>query len=264
MEFPPLYAKEISKISALYHERRGLSTAFQLYLAMTAQEIVQCDNLPQPMAWMACQFSSYHKGIGNLPPKLPKGSLLILNDMTPFAEHDSKIIRDQLFSTAEQLQCSGILLDLLREPEEETRNLCRSLSREPPCPVVIPEAYWEKEMHAPVLLPPVPLLTPHGEYLEPWKKESVWLEFAFDEQTVTVTEQGASLRIGRPKADLPVHSHKDLSCSYQISVDPERAEFYLFRTQGDLEALVEESEKLGVRAGIGLYQQFRQRKNPQT
>ena len=231
---------------------------------MTAQEFTCCGNPPEAPAWMACQFSPYHRGITNIPDHFPGNCPLILNDMTPFSSHDPSVIRNQLFAEAERLRSSGILLDLLRQPIPETRDLCRLLCREPPCPVIVPEAYWEKEMNAPVFLPAVPLLKPLDTYLAPWKDEAIWLECACDEQTVTVTEKGAALCTETPDPELPAHYHTKLHCTYHISVSRDRAVFHLNRSWDELEDLLKEAEKLGVQAAVGLYQQFRQRKNPQT
>lgn len=241
-----------------------MSTAFPMYLAMTAQEFTHCDVFPEHVAWMACQFSPYHKGLSNLPQSLPEDSLLILNDMTPFSDHNTEKIRDELFSTVEKLHCSGILLDFLRHPEPETVSLCRKLCQDPPCPVAVPETYWEKDMRTPVFLPAPPLLKSLKEYISSWKEESVWLEFACESQSVTITEKEAILGSLSCNPGLPVHEDKALHCAYRISVSGDHADFYLSREPKHLDALLLEAETLGIQAGIGLFQQFGHEKNPQA
>ena len=66
------------------------------YLAMTPAEFNSVSQPPPDFAYMACHFSPYGTGLGNLPTVLPPESLLILNDRTPIHGHDPQRIFDQL------------------------------------------------------------------------------------------------------------------------------------------------------------------------
>jgi hypothetical protein len=85
-----------------------------LYLAMTAAEFSSCDPLPQHPAWMSCRFSSSGNGLCNLPPILPEGTLLIIDDQTPPAGHDAFLVRRQLEEILNSHLCAGLLLDFQR------------------------------------------------------------------------------------------------------------------------------------------------------
>ena len=95
--------------------------AIRSFLAMTAAEFATAGTLPEYVAWMACHFSPYGTGLTNLPPTLPPGSLLILNDRIPICGHDPERIAGQLLQTAETTQCTGVLLDFQCASEENVR-----------------------------------------------------------------------------------------------------------------------------------------------
>ena len=66
------------------------------YLALTAAEFANANQLPEKIAWMACHFSCYGTGLSNFPEDLPGGSVIILNDRTPPDKHDPQRILEQL------------------------------------------------------------------------------------------------------------------------------------------------------------------------
>ena len=81
------------------------------YLAMTEAEIRAAATLPDHLAFMACHFSPYGIGLVNIPQRLPRGSILIVNDRVPVLHHDPQVVLRQLQEVGRQLSLRGILLD---------------------------------------------------------------------------------------------------------------------------------------------------------
>ena len=233
-----------------------MSTAFPLYLAMTAAEFSACDKLPPFPAWMACHFSCYGTGLSNMPETLPDGAMLIVNDRTPVLGHDPDLIASQLTQMAEQWQLDSILLDFQRQGYAETAAIARAILEAHPCPVGVSDRY-ATELTCPVFLPPPPMDCPLDVYLAPWRGREVWLEAALGCQTITVTESGSQYgpvlsEEGKP----PRFEEPLLMCHYRIDLTPNQADFTLFRTRTDLDKLLQAAEKLGVTKAVGLYQEL--------
>lgn len=226
-----------------------------LYQAMTSSEFLSADKLPAHVAWMACHFSPYATGISNLPKALPEGSLLILNDRTPIHSHDPKLISQQLRTAIAEFSCAGVLLDFQQQNNSELSALCSDLIDTLPCPVALPEYYTENS--APIFLPPVPLDCSLTSYLASWEGREIWLETALDGCVITLTEQGAIHRPYSP-ADPPANSFPDaqLHCHCHITEAEKEASFFLYRTQRDLDELLEEAKSFGVTHAVGLYQEL--------
>ena len=224
------------------------------YLAMTAQEFRHTTPYP---AWMACHFAAGGCGLSNLPQDLPEGTLLILDDATPFSHHDPKRILEQL-QNALAWHPAGLLLDLQRPGSEDVSKLCELLTHELPCPVIVSELY-AKELTCPVLLSPPPLLTTLSKHLAPWTGREIWLEAALDGQVITVTEEGStavSCDIGQ--LPTPWFQDKTYFCRYHWVLEDRTARFTLIRTREDLQALLDTAEKLGVKGAVGLYQELKE------
>lgn len=220
------------------------------YLAMTQAEFTACSSLPEHIAWMACHFSPYGTGLTNLPPALPSGSMVILNDRVPMAGHDPETVLHQL----QRLEPHCLLLDFQHPPEPETLDLARFLVQKRSCPVGVPAAYG-KDWDCPLFLPPPPLDTPPEAYLSPWQGREIWLEIGLDAMTYTVTEQGA---IAGPLSVIPENGQFDeaLFCHYRMDVTPEQAVFSLWRTGKDLDGLLETAKSHGVTKAAGLWQEL--------
>ena len=229
--------------------------AFPLYLAMTATEIQKNPRLPAHLAYMACHFSPYSTGLSNPPTQLPGESLLMLNDRTPICGHDPEIVVVQLCQWYELFDCSGILLDFQRPNCAETAALTAHIVESLPCPVAVSEAY-AAFLPCPVLLQPVPLDIPITEYLLPWNSREIWLEVALDAIEITLTPEGCQ-RINIPHQNLDDGFYDEqLHCHYRIQVQENQARFTLFRTREDLDALLQEAERLGVTRAVGLWQEL--------
>ncbi len=223
-----------------------------LYLAMTAAEIGTNSSLPLNLAWMACHFSPYGTGLSNLPQALPAGSMLILNDRTPVADHDPEVIVSQLQDITENFGCSRLLLDFQRPGETRTRQIAERILQELPCPVAVSE-YYTEGLDCPIFLPPVPLWKTAEEYIKPWTGREIWLEAALDGAQITVTEQGATfLPCPAPEAPLP-HFDNDLCCHYGTELTDSAAVFTLQRTRDDLQKLLNNEN---IACFVGLYQEL--------
>ena len=233
-----------------------MSTAFPLYLAMTAAEFSSCDQLPSTPAWMACHFSCYGTGLSNIPETLPKGAMLILNDRTPVYGHDAGLIVAQLTQMAEQWQLDSILLDFQRQNNQETASIARSIAEALPCPVGVSDSY-AATLSCPVFLPPPPMHCKISEYLAPWNGRELWLEAALGNQTITITESGSQYGPVLPGEDIqPCFEEQQLLCHYRITLSQTQADFTLFRTREDLDTLLQAAEALGVTKAVGLYQEL--------
>lgn len=227
------------------------------YLAMTAAEMAAF-SLPENAfpAYMACHFSPYGTGLSNIPAQLPDGSMLIVNDRTPFHGHDPEQILEQLQKILRQAPFDCLLLDLEREGIEEYTALCRVLIAQLPCPVGVSTLYAEG-LDCPVFLPPVPLDVPLEEYIAPWKGRELWLDIAPEAACVTVTESGSSIA-HIPFSPPPENAFYDesLHCRYRSEVSENEIKFLLWRDQARLEALLKEAQALGIAKCIGLFQEL--------
>ena len=224
--------------------------ALPRYLALTAAEFTACSPIPEHPAWMACHFSTYGTGLCNLPPDLPEDAIVILNDRIPPHRHDGDYILRQL----SVLSCSAILLDFQRPHSEETSQLVRAIVEAETRPVGV-TPYYCKDLNCPVFLPPIPPDIAPSDYLAPWQGREIWLEASLDGLVWTVTEQGSqSAPLLRP----PDKGQKDeaLMCHYRIELLGDRAEFSLWRTPEDLNALLETATAFGVTRAVGLWQEL--------
>ena len=228
--------------------------AIPLYLAKTAAEFAQIAKQPEHLAWMACHFSPYGTGITNLPSMLPKNSLLILNDRTPVHGHDPNRVKDTVDAIVEQQKCCGVLLDFQRPDLPETTQIIRELLSLP-CPVCV-SALYAKGLDCPVFLPPVPLTATVEEHLAPWQDREIWLETALESLQCRVTEKGS---VFTPNAMpiSPKQKESHMHCHYHIDIEENSAMFTIWRTTGDLQELLLEAERYGVKQAVGLWQELK-------
>ena len=224
-----------------------------LYLSMTAAEFAGCLKFPDHMAWMACHFSPYSTGLTNLPARLPKGAILILNDRTTIHGHDPKQVRQMLADTAAAFACSGVLLDLQQPDNPEAREIIREVLTLP-CPVCVSDIY-AKELDCPVFLPPVPLTVSPKDHFAPWQGREIWLEAAEDSTVFTVDKDGCHSKTHPPSENFPFRD-APLCCHYRIESQEDCIRFYLRRTKEDLADLLALSAAFGVTTGVGLWQEL--------
>ncbi|MBO5317267.1 MAG: hypothetical protein J6A74_02360 [Oscillospiraceae bacterium] len=241
-----------------------MSMGLACYLAMTAAEFQNAQELPRHIAWMACHFSGHNTGLSNLPASLPADSVLILNDRIPIAGHDPHLIGQQLGSVAESFALKGILLDFERSGEPALADLSAYLVREVSCPVIVSWLY-AKELDCPVFLPPPALHTPLQQHLQPWRGRKIWLELAMQGQAATVTTDGCTLE-DIPLPVLPEESFYDRECCsrYHWHLEEDAAVFTMARQYPELIQLEEDARSMGVTQTVGLYQQLGYTETEQT
>ncbi len=226
------------------------------YLAMTAAEFSTCEHLPAHIAWLACHFSPSGPGLSNIPKALPKHSLLMVDDSTPFQNHQSEYIIQQLQEAISSFDVQAIILDLQRPDDPDVQALVSLLQQALPCPVAAPPEYTQRDF--PVFLPPCPLNKPLKAHLAPYQGRQVWLDAAPLPMQITVTGKGCTYQT------LPVsqccdapHRESTLHCNYSISAEDDRITFTLCRDADAFHDWLQEAESLGVSAAIGLYQEWR-------
>lgn len=223
-----------------------------LYLAMTAAEISKKSSLPPNLAYMACHFSPYSTGLSNLPTELPPDSMLIVNDRIPVQNHDPVKIREQLEQLIGRFRISGLLLDLQRPNEPQTRNIVKALL-ELPCPVAVTEQYADG-LDCAVFIS-MPAHTPPEQLVKTWQGRSLWLEAATDPLCVTLTEEGAHVSQEAPPADYPFRDDT-LMCHYKTQVLEDQIRFHLRRDRQDLDDLLNHAPTLGFSCAVGLWQEL--------
>ena len=224
------------------------------YLAMTPAEFNSVSQPPPDFAYMACHFSPYGTGLGNLPTVLPPESLLILNDRTPIHGHDPQRIFDQLKDVLAYFSCRGLLLDLQQESGEALPLIQKLLTL--PCPVIV-SALFAEQLDCPIFLPPVPLLISVEDYLTPYHGREIWLETALDGLQLTLTTDGChSFPLPMPSDDPMPHRDTELCCHYRVETTAQAAIFTLRRTKKDLDTLIQRANALGIAGTVGLYQEL--------
>lgn len=223
------------------------------FLAQTAAEIHF--SLPEgtKKAWMACHFSSYGRGLSNLPESLPPGSMVILNDRIPIFGHDPNRVAAELSALAERLEISHIFLDFQRPGNEETAGVVRAVTQTLPCPVGVSEAY-ASQVDCAVCLGPVPPHLGAEEWICPWEGRKIWLEMAPVCRTYRIREDGCTWEDTALCAQFPLWDER-AKCRYRIEVGEEAVHFSLQRGPRELE-LLRNTE--GIECFVGLYQEFAQ------
>ena len=225
-----------------------------LYLAMTAAEIQNSSALPERIAWMACHFSAYGKGISNAPASLPPGSALILNDRIPPFGHDPAIVARELAETIEQTGAQRLLLDFQRPGIPLLGKITHAVIAAVPCPVAV-STHYGQALTCPVFLLPK-LHKPLGEQLQAYAGREIWLEAALEYWEVTVTAQGSHfLEIPPEDGEFP-HVEESLHFRYRTQVAHDHVRFTLSRDEEQLRAHLAQAAELGVRCAFGLYQQL--------
>lgn len=230
--------------------------AIACYLAMTAAEFLSCSQLPPHIGWLACHFSPSGSGLSNLPDVLPTNSVLIVDDSTPFYQHQRELILRQLQDAVAALDAKAVILDFQRLGDPDVKELTAVLQNELPCPVAAPPAYAENG--APVFLPPAPLYLPLSRWLAPYRGREIWLDAAPIPTKITVTTKGCQYQpIPMENVCNTPHLDSSLHCRYGTEIRQDSVIFTLARDEECFQSWLWEAESLGVAAVIGLYQEFR-------
>ena len=229
--------------------------AIACYLAMTAAEFSACNNLPAHVGWLACHFSPSGPGLSNLPKNLPPQSLLIIDDSTPFHEHQSDVILRQLQEIISALDVHAVLLDFQRPSTPDVQKLVAVLQEQLSCQVLAPPQYVTD--HSPLFVPPCPLNIPLEKHLAPYQGREIWLDVAPLPVQITVTEKGTATQLLQiDQFQNTFHREPTLHCNYHIAVYDDRVEFSLTRDSQALQCWLEKAQALGVAATVGLYQEW--------
>ena len=227
--------------------------AIACYLAMTAAEFSTCEQLPAHIAWFSCHFSPSGTGLSNIPKSLPTHSLLMVDDSTPYQDHQPELILHQLQEAIAASDVQAVILDFQRPHDAHVQALVSMLQQGLPCPVAAPPEYAKGD--SPVFLPPCPLNKPLKAHLSPYQGRLVWLDAAPLPMQITVTGGGSQYQELTTQAisKMP-HWEPDLCCHYNIAMKEDRIVFTLSR---DHECWLAAAEALEVTAAIGLYQEWR-------
>lgn len=224
------------------------------FLAMTEGEIRTAPTLPPHLAFMACHFSPYGVGLVNIPQRLPKGSILIVNDRVPVLHHDPGVILRQLQAVCRQLSLRGILLDFEIAGCEKTREIVHTLAGALPCPVCVSENYAEG-LPCPVFICP-PLNLPLKEVLKKWQGRKIWLEAPIWQEQFLLTREGCTPRACDICPDGTYFIDENLCCRYTFSLTEREATFTLKRGKEEIELLLKQVEHTDVELAVGLFQKL--------
>lgn len=222
------------------------------YLAMTGAEFFRYSS-ENAAAWMSCRFSSMGSGLGNLPPSPP--ALLILDDQTPFTDHDPRRIAAQLAQAAQGTE--GILLDFQRDWDAVP--VIREILQAAPCPVAVTEKYAQG-LDCGVFLCPA-LNLPLAQGITSWADRDIWLDIPTGMQVFTVDKDGCGVgEICEPEGDFS-YFDPDSHCRYRIEKSEKEIRFSLYRPPEALGDILQEAETLGIKKAVGLYQDFYELQN---
>lgn len=223
------------------------------YLAMTEAEIRNASILPPHIAYMACHFSPYGTGLVNIPERLPKGSILIVNDRVPVTHHNPEQIAKQLYKAVDRLKAYGVLMDLQLSGNPKTAQIVEKVTHTLPCPVAVSEPY-AKGHSCPIFGAPA-IYQPLEDYIKSKIGRPLWLE-TFEETTILkVTTNGCK----------PEQSHEHttgnyyddtLQCRYAFHIEKDCVRFTLSRRTEEAKAYLQTAQSLGIDIAIGLYQEF--------
>lgn len=223
-----------------------------MYLAMTAAEYLSCGSTPENLAWMACHFSPYGRGISNIPKALPEGSILMLNDRIEPTIHDASLVALELEEAARKHRCSAVILDFQRPGSDVTAYITKTvLASFHYCPTVVSHHYAQG-LDCGVLLSLPPMRCELASYLEEWMDREIWLDVYDQWEQITIGANETLSSKTRPRV-IPALSLEDFrsSCRYSIDIADDAATFTLHRGITELNKL--EIPNLNF---IGLWQEY--------
>ena len=235
-----------------------------LYFAMTAAEFSTAPAMPPRIAWMAMHFSVSGSGLSSRPHRLPPGSLVLLDDQTPWCGHSLEAVCQEATDVLLRTGAAGLLLDFERPPTEETLRLSSCLaqcSREAGCSIGMPPDYLDSSAGAAVFLPPLPCHCPPEQVLEPFRGHEIWLEAAASGCRVALGPEGPALMPENPlllaaeAEGLPAFTDPHLHCRYYSHPAIAGIELALYDTWETLTSKLEHCQALGVTLAVGVWQQ---------
>ena len=230
------------------------------FLAIYAHDFPALPRLPPKVAWMSAHFSTSGPGMSNLPAKLPPGSLIILDDQTPWAGHSIETVCREMTAVLMRTEAYGLLLDFERPPEEETLLLTNALGqccRELGIPMGAPESYATDPGIA-IFHSPLPCQIPPEVLCPPGR--AVWLDVsptAFlahigpDSTTGNLTEDEVSF-----SDESQIFTDPALHCLYRSQPSDNGIDLLLYHTPQSITAMLETQELPGIQLALGLYRDF--------
>ncbi len=230
------------------------------FLAISAQEFPFLSELPSNIAWMSVHFSSYGSGLSNLPHNLPKGSLLILDDQTPWEGHSTEVVCREIVESLLENQATGLLLDFERPATPETNLLTTALSqccREIGVMLGAPLSYATDD--AAIFISPLPCQTPPERLYQ--KNRKVWLDVSPGAYLIHIGAQGATGQAADqrsfPDGIYPVFTDTELCCSYRSRPNAGGVDILLNHSRESIETMLATLDENAVQLAIGLYREFR-------
>lgn len=221
------------------------------YLAMTAEEFLPTARLPAHLAYLGTHFSENGSGLVGLPDKVPEGSILIIDDRTPFQDHDLKMILRQIRETYENNRCTGILLDFQKPYSENLRRVTEAVLHDFPGHTAVTKEYFSDS--AILFLP----LLPGDDIaasLSPFAGRNIWLDLSPSPISCLIAS-GCYISENKKSAACPLQDTA-LNCHYGTALRQDGIQFTLQRTIDDCSSLLEKAAALGVSAGFALYQEI--------
>lgn len=229
---------------------------FRCYIAMTAAEYYNTEVLPEYTAWMACHFSCYGTGLSNIPQELPTGAMVIINDKLPPSGHEPGHITDQLLKLKETVDFAYILLDFQRKDCDASAKIAKHISQAMDCPVGVSELYAEC-CSGPVFVNMPATHQALNDVLAPWTDREIWLEAATDSETAIIRSNSCHITANPPSEDMASGIVcEELRCQYKAEAFEDHIRLTLSRDIHQLELLMADAHKAGIKTAIGLYQQL--------
>ena len=226
---------------------------FDFFLAQTAGELGLSMPKDAKTAWMACHFSPYSTGISNSPRELPPGSMLILNDQIPTANHDPDRIAQQIGALVDKHHCERVLLDFQRPDTAVTAAVTKAIVQTLPCPVGV-SALYAQGLPCGVFLPPPPLHRSLEEYIAPWRGRPIWLEIMPQLTQYSITQDGCRSKPLEYWEEFP-HFDPVTHCRYAMEILDNAVSFTLSRGLAEWKSILQNHP---VDCLVGLYQEFAQ------
>lgn len=231
------------------------------FLAISAREFPLFSELPPNIAWMSAHFSSSGSGLSNLPQNLPEGSLLILDDQTPWEGHSTEMVCREVVESLLKSKASGLLLDFERPVTPETALLTTALSqccREIGVMLGAPESYAAEEDTA-IFISPLPCQTPPELLYQ--KNRKLWLDVSAGAYLLHIAALGATGQAADqrsfPDGSYPEFIDPVLHCSYRSRPNAGGIDILLSHSRESIDTLLTALDEQVVQLAIGLYREFR-------
>lgn len=237
-----------------------------LYLAMTAADFSTAQAMPPRIAWMAMHFSVSGLGLSSRPRRLPPGSLILLDDQTPWNDHSLEAVCQETTDVLLRTGAAGLLLDFERPPTEETACLAQCLTQccqEAGCPIGMPPDYLGSSNEAAVFLPPLPCHCTPEQALAPYHGREIWLEAAAGGCQVTLGPDRPAIFPADPRHLAAESQHfipltdPHLCCRYFSYPTGGGLQLALYDTEETLAEKLDRCQALGVTLAVGIWRQLR-------